>query len=139
MLALRLVVDVLVSAALKPDGLQRTTFLLAITKPGRLYVSTPVLEEYAEDAVPARIVNSERVAATTASAHQEPRPSGYPLAPYRGDERKLWMAETTRSVRTIPPSDKRQPADETEIRVSSAEILFDNDGALWITSVVRTR
>jgi putative PIN family toxin of toxin-antitoxin system len=50
MLALRLVIDtnVLVSAALKPDGLQRTTFLLAITKPGRLYVSVPVLEEYAE-------------------------------------------------------------------------------------------
>jgi uncharacterized protein len=50
MLALRLVIDtnVLISAALKPDGLQRTTFLLAITKPGRLYVSTPILEEYAE-------------------------------------------------------------------------------------------
>jgi putative PIN family toxin of toxin-antitoxin system len=50
MLALRLVIDtnVLVSAALKPDGLQRTTFLLSITKPSRLYVSTPVLEEYAE-------------------------------------------------------------------------------------------
>jgi putative PIN family toxin of toxin-antitoxin system len=50
MLALRLVIDtnVLVSAALKADSLQRTTFLLAITKPGRLYVSTPVLEEYAD-------------------------------------------------------------------------------------------
>jgi putative PIN family toxin of toxin-antitoxin system len=50
MFPLRLVIDtnVLVSAALKPDGLQRTTFLLAITKPGRLYVSPPVLEEYAE-------------------------------------------------------------------------------------------
>lgn len=50
MLALRLVVDtnVLVSAALKPDGLQRTTLLLAITKPARLYVSAPILEEYAE-------------------------------------------------------------------------------------------
>ena len=50
MLALCLVIDtnMLVSAALKPDGLQRTTFLLAITKPGRLYISTPVLEEYAE-------------------------------------------------------------------------------------------
>jgi putative PIN family toxin of toxin-antitoxin system len=48
MLALRLVLDtnVVVSAALKPDGLQRTTFLLAITKPGRLYVSAPILEEY---------------------------------------------------------------------------------------------
>jgi putative PIN family toxin of toxin-antitoxin system len=50
MFPLRLVIDtnVLVSAVLKPDGLQRTTFLLAITRPGRLYVSLPVLEEYAE-------------------------------------------------------------------------------------------
>jgi putative PIN family toxin of toxin-antitoxin system len=50
MLALRLVIDtnVLVSAALKPDGLQRTTFLLAITKPACLYVSPPILEEFAE-------------------------------------------------------------------------------------------
>lgn len=50
MLALRLVIDtnVLVSAALKSEGLQRTTFLLAITKPARLYVSQPILEEYAD-------------------------------------------------------------------------------------------
>lgn len=50
MLALRLVIDtnVLVSAALKSEGLQRTMFLLAITKPARLYVSPPILEEYAE-------------------------------------------------------------------------------------------
>jgi len=48
MLPLRLVMDtnVLVSAALKPEGLQRTVFLLAITKPARLYVSHPILEEY---------------------------------------------------------------------------------------------
>lgn len=37
----------LVSAALNPDGLQRTTILLAITKPARLYVSPRILEEYA--------------------------------------------------------------------------------------------
>jgi uncharacterized protein len=49
MLALRPVIDtnVLVSAALNPDGLQRTTILIAITKPARLYVSPPILEEYA--------------------------------------------------------------------------------------------
>ena len=49
MLSVRLVIDtnVLVSAALKPDSLQRTTFLTAITKPARLYVSASVLEEYA--------------------------------------------------------------------------------------------
>jgi putative PIN family toxin of toxin-antitoxin system len=47
MLALRLVVDtnVLVSAALKPESLQRTVLLIAITKPARLYVSPPILEE----------------------------------------------------------------------------------------------
>lgn len=50
MLPLRLVIDtnVLVSAALKPASLQRTAFLLAITKPARLYVSQPILDEYAE-------------------------------------------------------------------------------------------
>lgn len=50
MLALRLVLDtnVLVSAALKPEGLQRTTLLVATTKPARFYVSAPILEEYAE-------------------------------------------------------------------------------------------
>ena len=48
MLPLRLVIDtnIIVSAALKPEGLQRTTFLLAITKPARLYVSQPILDEY---------------------------------------------------------------------------------------------
>jgi putative PIN family toxin of toxin-antitoxin system len=50
MLALRLVLDtnVLVSAALRPEGLPRTVFLLAITKPARFYVSPPILDEYAE-------------------------------------------------------------------------------------------
>lgn len=50
MLALRLVIDtnVLVSAALKSDSLQRTTLILAITRPARLYISKPILQEYAE-------------------------------------------------------------------------------------------
>ena len=49
MLPLRLVIDtnVLVSAALKPEGLQRTAVVLAVTKPARFYVSPPILEEYA--------------------------------------------------------------------------------------------
>jgi putative PIN family toxin of toxin-antitoxin system len=48
MLSLRLVIDtnVLVSAAIKPAGLQRTVLLLAVTKPARLYVSRAILEEY---------------------------------------------------------------------------------------------
>ena len=48
MIPLRLVIDtnVLVSAVLKPEGLQRTVFLLATTKPARWYVSDPIMEEY---------------------------------------------------------------------------------------------
>jgi uncharacterized protein len=55
MLSLRLVLDtnIIVSAALKPDGLQRTVLLLAMTRPARLYVSAPILSEY-------RIVLSRR-------------------------------------------------------------------------------
>lgn len=49
MIPLRLVIDtnVLVSAVLKPDGLQRTVFLLATAKPARWYVSEPIMKEYA--------------------------------------------------------------------------------------------
>jgi len=48
MIPLRLVVDtnIVVSPALKPEGLQRTVLLLALTKPARLYVSVPIFEEY---------------------------------------------------------------------------------------------
>jgi uncharacterized protein len=50
MIPLRLVIDtnILVSAVLKPDGLQRTVLLLAITKPATLYVSPDILAEYRE-------------------------------------------------------------------------------------------
>lgn len=50
MIPLRLVIDtnIVISAALKPDGLQRTVLLLAITKPARLYVSEAIVAEYRE-------------------------------------------------------------------------------------------
>src|SRR5437879_3487342 len=50
MIPLRLVIDtnIVVSAALKPGGLERTVLLLAITKPARLYVTDGVLAEYRE-------------------------------------------------------------------------------------------
>lgn len=50
MLALRLVLDtdIIVSAAIEPQGLQRTVLLLATTKPARMYVSAQILSEYAE-------------------------------------------------------------------------------------------
>ena len=48
MLSLRLVIDtnIVVSAALKPEGLQRTVLLLATSRPAQLYVSEPILREY---------------------------------------------------------------------------------------------
>ena len=50
MIPLGLVLDtnILVSAALKPDGLQRTVLVLAMTKPARLYVTKTILAEYRE-------------------------------------------------------------------------------------------
>jgi uncharacterized protein len=38
--------NIVVSAALKPDGRQRTVLLLAISKPARFYVSPAILAEY---------------------------------------------------------------------------------------------
>ncbi len=48
MIPLWLVLDtnVVVSAALKPEGLQRTVLILALTRPARLFISPPILEEY---------------------------------------------------------------------------------------------
>jgi uncharacterized protein len=48
MIPLRLVIDtnVVVSAALKPEGLQRTVVLLAMSNPARWYVSDPIVSEY---------------------------------------------------------------------------------------------
>lgn len=50
MIALRLVIDtnIVVSAAIKPDGLQRTVLILALTKPATLYVTEAILVEYQE-------------------------------------------------------------------------------------------
>jgi len=48
MISLRLILDtnIIISAALKPEGLQRTILLLALTRPARLYVSAPIVAEY---------------------------------------------------------------------------------------------
>jgi putative PIN family toxin of toxin-antitoxin system len=50
MIGLRLVLDtnIVVSSALKPDGLQRTVVVLALTKPARWYVTETILDEYRE-------------------------------------------------------------------------------------------
>lgn len=49
MISLRLVMDtnVIVSAILRPQGLERTVVLLAARKPAHWYVSEPIFAEYA--------------------------------------------------------------------------------------------
>jgi len=49
MIPLRLVIDtnVVVSAAMRPEGLERTVVLLAMTKPARWYVSEAIVAKYA--------------------------------------------------------------------------------------------
>lgn len=49
---------------------------------------------------------------------------------------KLWMAETSRSVRPAPLHTRLAPPDNTEIRVGSGAILFGRGGGdLWITTL----
>jgi ligand-binding sensor domain-containing protein len=48
---------------------------------------------------------------------------------------KLWMAETTRAVRPVPLGVLLPPSDKSEIQVGSVGILFDQEGALWVTSI----
>ena len=50
MLPLSLVLDtnIVVSGALKPNGLERTALVFAVTPPARLYVSREILAEYTE-------------------------------------------------------------------------------------------
>ncbi len=50
MLPLKLVIDtnVVVSAVLKPQGLERTALVFALTPPAALFVSTDILAEYLE-------------------------------------------------------------------------------------------
>ena len=54
MFALRIVIDtnIVVSAALNEDGLQRAVLLIALAKPARLYVSAPIVEEYSRVLAP---------------------------------------------------------------------------------------
>ena len=62
MLLLRLVIDtnVLVSAAIKPAGLQRTVLLLAMAKPARFYVSAAYLGRVSRRAGPSGAEDSQR-------------------------------------------------------------------------------
>ena len=48
---------------------------------------------------------------------------------------KLWMAETSRSVRPVPSRGDRLSSHSAEIQVGSRRMLFDREGGLWITTL----
>jgi signal transduction histidine kinase/ligand-binding sensor domain-containing protein len=48
---------------------------------------------------------------------------------------KLWMAETSRSVRPVPVRGDHLSVHPTEIQVGSGRMLFDREGGLWITTL----
>jgi len=48
---------------------------------------------------------------------------------------KLWMAETSRSVRPVPLNSNLTPSDETEVRIGAAQFLFAHEGDLWIPTL----
>jgi len=46
---------------------------------------------------------------------------------------RLWMTEWYRSTRPIPIAGRDSVAEDPEIRVNAARILFDREGSLWMT------
>ena len=88
MIALRLVVDtnIMVSAALKPNGLQRTVLLLAITKPVRLYVTEEFIAEYRDVLSRAELKVRKRARSTITAARSEPSTPGQTVTPASGHE-----------------------------------------------------
>jgi predicted nucleic acid-binding protein len=90
MISVRLVVDtnIIVSAALKPDGLQRTVLLLAITKPASLYVTEEIIAEYRDvlSRAELKIRKGLRQPSTITTAYSEPRTPGQTVTPASGHE-----------------------------------------------------
>jgi signal transduction histidine kinase/ligand-binding sensor domain-containing protein len=62
-------------------------------------------------------------------------PTGYVAQLTEAKSGKLWMAETSRSVRPVPSRGDHLSSDSTEIQVGSGSLLFDREGGLWITTV----
>ena len=92
-----------------------------LDRQGTLWVAT-------EDSLVVLLVNSKRF-----------QPTGIPIERVaqlaEAPSGKLWMAETSRSVRTIPSRGDHLPFAQTEIQVGSVGFLFDRDGGLWVTTL----
>src|SRR6266478_5195101 len=118
MIPLRLVIDtnILVSAALKPDGLQRTVLVLAITKPARPYVTEAVLAEYREVLSRPELKIRRGLREQLLQLVKEPCASRQPsaCAPGRHGPRRRQVSGVCRCCPCRLPGN-RQPATFTEV------------------------
>ena len=66
------------------------------------------------------------------------QPAGIPIGQVhqiaQAPDGRIWIAETTRSVRPLPIRGSMGPPDTTEIRVGASQLQFSRDGALWIAT-----
>lgn len=88
MIPLRLVIDtnIVASAALEPDGPQRTVLVVATYKPASLYISEAVLAEYQEVLARPGAKDPQGPSAATPATHQKPITHGNAIARPAGDQ-----------------------------------------------------
>jgi uncharacterized protein len=115
MIPLRLVIDtnILVSAALKPDGLQRTVLVVAITKPARLYVTEAVLANTARCSH-VRNLKSAGDPGSSSSSSKEPAQLVSPahalqVAKDPGDDKVLECADAARADYLVTGNQRHFP------------------------------
>jgi putative PIN family toxin of toxin-antitoxin system len=132
MIPLRLVLDtnIVVSAALKPDGLQRTVLLLATTKPSTLFVTGTILDEYRDvlsrpetkirTGLRNQLLQLIRIRARTI------RPSRIPLMTKDPDDNKfLECADAARADYLVTGNQKHFPAFWKKTKVISSREFID--------------
>jgi putative PIN family toxin of toxin-antitoxin system len=132
MIPLRLVLDtnIVVSAALKPDGLQRTVLLLATTKPSTLFVTGTILDEYRDvlsrpetkirTGLRNQLLQLIRIRARTI------RPSRIPLMTKDPDDNKfLECADAARADYLVTGNQKHFPAFWKKTKVITSREFID--------------
>lgn len=132
MIALRFVLDmnVVVSAALKPDGLQYAALVIAITKPASLYISDLIFSEYKEVLARPRfrIPKGERyqILQLVKSHSREVRPvRSLRIAIDPGDDKFLECAEAARADYLVTGNVRDFPRFWKSTKVTTARELVE--------------
>lgn len=132
MIPLRLVLDtnIVVSATLKPDGLQHTILLLATTKPAKLYGTEPILGEYRDvlsrPEFKIRKVLLNRMLQFLRGRVQVVRPSHLPQLTMDPDDNKfLECADAARADYLVTGNQKHLPKFWKKTKVITSRELID--------------